>query len=225
MKKVLAKLLVVCCLLSSSMTAFAQEVNGDLSLEEGAQEVVITAEMEQKEQAKWAAFSRMRATYPSYCLLSVKRFQQETNYYCGPATVKQVIHYINGSSLTQSKYASILGTTTDGTTMTDIDDVLNDYISEEHYVYSSIGTQSEWLNKVRYSLYYQRPAVLDINTNGISSFSYSSSGHFVNVCGYSESSGRVAITDPYGEQNTAVWHSVSNLYSANNNHWRQAIIW
>ena len=42
--------------------------------------------------------------------LNVPTFQQETSYWCGPACIKQSIHYINGSSASQSTYASSMGT-------------------------------------------------------------------------------------------------------------------
>lgn len=37
--------------------------------------------------------------------IEVPVFGQEINYYCGPATVKKIIHYIKGSSSSQSFYA------------------------------------------------------------------------------------------------------------------------
>lgn len=45
-----------------------------------------------------------------------------------------------------------------------IPDVLNECIDEQYYVYSSMGTQTEWIDKIRSSVYNDRPAILDIYT-------------------------------------------------------------
>jgi len=68
--------------------------------------------------------------------ISVTGFEQERNYWCGPATTKQVLHFLNGSSQTQTYYAGKLGTTTDGTDFSLIDDVLNNHQTKNTYVYS-----------------------------------------------------------------------------------------
>lgn len=208
--------------------AIYQSVDGDLSLEEGAQEFIITSEDRLKSQERLSYAFAVRTNFPSYTELDVPWFQQQNSYYCGPATVKQVLHYINGISLTQDQYAQALGTTTDGTDMTCIPSVLNASLNNETYAYDSIGTSATWLMIVRTSLYDNRPAILDIKTtnytDGSDGFPYSSSGHFVNVSGYNGVSARVRITDPNDPSGTH-WYPVSVLYGANNDHWRKAIIW
>lgn len=224
MKKVIISSILAICLLLSGGSVSASGINGDMSYEEGAQRVIITEEMKQREQEKLDSFRKSRR-YDSYVTLPVTRYEQETNYYCGPATVNQVVCYVTGTYRQQSFYATELGTTTAGTDMTRITGVLNEYIYEDHYVYSSIGTRSEWLEKIRYSLDCNRPAVLDINTEDTTlGFPYTSEGHFVNVSGYDGSSGTVRITDP-NDPNGNVWYPIRNLYAANNNHFRKAIIW
>ncbi len=197
--------------------------DGDMTYEEGAQRIVITDEMRQRENDKLSAFRKMK-NYENYIKLNVIHSMQNNDYYCGPATVQQVILYITGSHRTQDFYAGELGTTNAGTDMTRIPAVLNYYIDEDHYMYSEIGDQSSWLEKVRYSLHYDRPAVLDINTDGIAAFPYPSTGHFVNVSGYNGTTGEVMITDPNDPRGN-VWYSISDLYEANNQHFRKAIIW
>lgn len=203
----------------------AQEmINGDLTYEEGAVDN-ITSEMQALEQQKLNALYRNRVSYPSGMSLAVTHFGQENDYYCGPATVKQVVHWINGSSNSQQWYATQLGTTTDGTNMTNIPGVVNSCIDEQHYVYSAIGTQTEWMDKIRSSVYNSRPAILDINTVQLyedGNFPYPTEGHFVNVSGYSTT--QVRITDPNDAAGN-VWYDISVLYSANNAHFRQAIVW
>ena len=234
MKKIITKKLsvsciIMICLLFQSISVFAKEINGDMTYEEGAQKVVITDEMRQREEEKLNAFRNLRA-YESYIKLNVSYFGQENHYYCGPATVKQVIYYVTKSLRTQDFYASKLGTTTDGTDMTMIPAVLNNYIDEDHYMYSKIGSQSEWLEKVRYSLHYGKPAVLDLNTLAVNEdkqkmiFPYDSTGHYVNVSGYDGSAGKIMITDP-NDPSGNIWYSISDLYAANNSHFRKAIVW
>lgn len=204
----------------NEITALAAQFNGDMTLEEGAEPGVITEDAIDKEKS----LLLQRTTYPSACTINVTCYKQETDYWCGPATVQQVIKWVTGTKYEQSTLASALGTTTAGTDMTKIPGVLNDYIDEEHYVYASIEDQSSWYEKIQSSVYNDRPAVLDIDTTKVDAFAYNTSGHFVNVSGYDTSENKVRITDPYkGKGN--VWYSADDLYTANSNHWRQAIVW
>lgn len=71
--------------------------------------------------------------------LSVTNYRQDNDYYCGPANVKQVVQYLNGSSASQSTYASYMGTnSTDGTYVYAIRNALNNYTSQSYsYVLGS----------------------------------------------------------------------------------------
>jgi len=98
------------------------------------------------------------------------------------------------------------------------------------YSYDSIGDFNSWFRKVRASLRtFNRPAVLDINTNSIAAFPYNSSGHFVNVSGYEVlnhyNTHVVRITDPWTPGLGNRWYTARQLYDANNAHFRKAIIW
>lgn len=48
---------------------------------------------------------------------------------------------------------------------------------------------------------------------------------YVNVSGYDISLDRVRITDPYWVALGNTWYGESQLYNANNQHFRQAIVW
>ena len=166
-----------------------------------------------------------------YYTLSVPVFEQINGYYCGPATVKQVIHYFNGSSSSQGTYATALGTTASGTTMTNIPGVVNAAIgSKWTYVYDSIGTKSNWAEKIIYNTSMSKPVILDITTNNVSAFPYNSAGHFVNTSGVdyrvlsSGTSQKIRITDPYGPGLGNIWYNEADLYKANSDHFRQAFI-
>lgn len=107
--------------------------------------------------------------YPDgeYRTLTVPVFQQENGYYCGPATVKQVTHFIKGSSNSQSYYAGKLGTSSkSGTDRTVISEYLKNNV-RSGYVYVSIGFYDSWMSRVNFGMRNNMPAVLDINTNSI----------------------------------------------------------
>lgn len=231
LKKMLCRSLMAGILISAflfeEIPVHANGVDGDLTYEEGAVDY-ISAEMRQRETEKLQALRKMRTSYPSAIKMSITAFKQDTEYYCGPATVKQVVHRINGSSLSQKAYAELLSTTTDGTNMTLIPDVVNTCIDEQYYVYSSIGTQDEWMEKIRSGIYNDRPAILDINTEDLhkqNKFPYPTKGHFVNTCGYSDTENVVYITDPHYEYTGTYEYPQDILYSANSAHFRKAIIW
>lgn len=233
-------IIVFCMLLTIQsfgiMTVNASStLDGDMSVEEGGTQYVSTDADEKLRQEKNEAMQRtkqMRADPDNvYHVLYVTEFEQENGYYCGPATVKQVIHYINGTSASQSTYANNLGTTTAGTNMVNIPGVLNKYVGSTYtYVYDNIGTQSNWCEVITYNSSIDIPVILDIRTTGISAFPYTTSGHFVNTSGvdFRVLSGRVTskvrITDPWTPGLGNRWYSADNLYAANNNHPRQAFI-
>lgn len=158
-------------------------------------------------------------------IVSVPVYEQANGYYCAPATVKQVTQFISGSSKTQAQIASDLGTTTSGTDMTRIPDVLNGYIGSTHYFYDSMGSTSDWFGKIIYSVNQEMPAILDINTRAVDEIPYNSDGHFVNISGYNQDTQMIRITDPWKEGLGHRWYSRVGLYNANNNHFRKAIIW
>ncbi|OLS02459.1 C39 family peptidase [Tissierella creatinophila] len=168
-------------------------------------------------------------SYPDgeYRTLSVPVFKQENGYYCGPATVKQVRHFIKGSSHSQSYYAGELKTSTSGTDMTVLSNYLKNNV-KSNYIYASIGSYDSWMSKVNYGMRNSMPAVLDINTKNVSAFPYESIGHFVNTSGYDTKNGpgvKVRITDPNGPGLGNRWYNARDVYNANNNHFRKAMIY
>jgi len=232
MKNILCVLIALLLFGQMPTIAFA---DGDLTYEEGAQPYVETAkDLEVKEEkdraiAKWILLGDPNNVYYT---LSVPVYEQINSYYCGPATVKQVVQYLKSSSKTQQQYAQALGTTTSGTDMTRIPSVLNSEIgSRWYYIYSSIGSYGNWTDKIIYCASNGIPVVLDINTTSVPAFPYNSSGHFVNTSGVdfrilsSGTRSKVRITDPWGPGLGNRWYNASDLYAANNNRWRKAFIW
>ena len=133
--------------------------------------------------------------------------------------MKQVVHYIKGSSKSQSFYAGKLGTTSSsGSALNKIKDVLRTYTGK-NYIQAKTGTFTTWNNRVKGSVNNKMPAVLNIRTTGISSIPYNSDGHFVNTSGYSTAGEhwRVRITDPWGPGLGNKWYPGGDLYTANCN--------
>lgn len=169
--------------------------------------------------------------------LSVTNFEQETNYWCGPATVKQILHYLNGTSKTQTFYANELGTTRDGTDFSLIDDVLNDFQSDVLYVYRDFKSDefSLWKSIIMLSTDWDNPVVLDLKITPANMPNYKSNvaGHILNTSGYdlrSASNERVRVTDPFdqggrGETIGNKWYSAEGVWNANQAHFRKAVIW
>lgn len=170
-----------------------------------------------------------------YKVISVPSFKQETSYWCGPATVKQVLDFLNGSSNSQSYYASKLGTTTDGTDFSKVDDVLNAHQSVNTYVYASISDYSTWSSRIEYNTDKNIPTVLDLKIDPKYMPKYTAvvEGHILNVSGYDtkySSTAQIRLTDPYDQGNRGVtlgnvWHPHSGVYQCNNLHFRKAMIW
>ncbi|WP_405131628.1 C39 family peptidase [Paenibacillus sp. FSL H8-0317] len=166
--------------------------------------------------------------------VGVTPFKQETTYWCGPATSKQVLNYLNGSSESQSYYAQKLGTTKDGTDFTVVDDVLNNLQSNYTYSYSTSLPIESWKYAIMYSSDNYHPAVLDLKITGneLENYTGTVSGHIINVSGYEfrTNDAKVRLTDPYDQGNRGKthgnkWYTLEKVWQANQNHFRQAIIW
>ncbi|PDO10017.1 MAG: hypothetical protein BLM47_09385 [Candidatus Reconcilbacillus cellulovorans] len=172
--------------------------------------------------------------------LNVTPFKQETPYWCGPATVKQVLHFLNGTSQPQSYYASKLGTTTDGTDFSKVDDVLNSHQSVHTYTYRSFSSNeySTWVTAMILTIDWGVPAVLDlrISRDLLPNYTSTVEGHILNTSGYdtssypNQTSYRLRVTAPYDQGNRGAtfgnkWYEMEKVWKANQAHFRKAIIW
>lgn len=207
--------------------AFAVESLGDRYLPERDEVYVQTEEDSYLLMDKMTDMAGTRSYIEgTYNVIGVPVFEQEEDWYCAPATVKQILHYLNGTSDSQLSYATTLGTDENtGTNMTLIDDLLRDE-SSENYVYYEIADYDHWISKVIDGIDNGKPAVLDINTVGISAFPYHYAGHYVNTSGYDFRFGsKVRITDPWTDGLGNRWYDADDVYDANMAQWRQAMIW
>lgn len=144
--------------------------------------------------------------------LNVPFYSQETSYYCGPATTRQTYRFFLHTDVnlpSQSQIASALGTTTSGTDTNRIATYLNNAFG--------LGYQVLWYwdnstlpDLVMNNIGIGAPIILHVsisNSNagrsGIddtSRWPYTTSGHYMNLNGYTNS-GRVCnVTDPYADR-------------------------
>lgn len=236
-------LLVLSILVINPIKTYAS-VNGDLSLEDGARAHTQTKEEKEIEAKKIEAamksanslerlsksgFSVMSNYDPSRIyILNVPVYRQETGYWCGPATVKQVLQFINKTSSSQQYYADKLGTTTSGTDMTVIPSVLNNHQSRNTYVMTKVIHQSNWSMYLRESTRNRVPVILDIKVLSEDGWPYTTAGHFLCTTGYDErtyNSVAIQVSDPHPTYYGTYWYSESNLFKVNYQHFRQSIIW
>lgn len=229
MKKILFILLMLLSVFSTVNVTQATVFNGDMTIEEGA-DISVSNEEHKLNEEKLQAMNvwlSSRVSGASYMNLAVPTCQQETNYYCGPATVQQTLKFHMNSVPSQTVLANQLGTTTDGTDMTKISGVLNNNLGYTQYSLISIGTQTDWINKVTYALSINKPVILDIKATSNSGWPYTTAGHFLNVSGYDRrtTTAKTKITDPWIGKLGDTWYNTSTVYAVNNAHFRQAMIW
>ncbi|ONI40332.1 hypothetical protein AN639_04785 [Candidatus Epulonipiscium fishelsonii] len=161
-----------------------------------------------------------------YRTISVPYFPQENGYYCAPATIKQIMHYFNGTSYDQSDIAESLYTTTVGTDMTYLHKYLN-IVTDEQYIYHEKATKDfyEWLDIIIYNIMNDKPVILDVTIKEKGTFPYITSGHFLNISGVDTKNQRLRLTDPNSIHGGNIWYDWTDVYNINNAHFRQAIVW
>ena len=144
--------------------------------------------------------------------LNVPFYSQENNLYCGPATTRQTYRFFLHTDVnlpSQSQIAHELKTTTSGTDTNNIATYLNNAFG--------LGYQVLWYwdnstlpTLVTNNIGTGAPIILHVSIsnanagrNGIndtSKWPYTTSGHYMNLNGYTDS-GRVCnVTDPYADR-------------------------
>ncbi|WP_312044741.1 C39 family peptidase [Anaerotignum sp.] len=159
--------------------------------------------------------------------LGVKVFTQENGHFCGPATVKQTLHYINGYSSSQDSIARAIGTTDDGSDLEPMVDYINDHKDYgSTYVIISQPSKSKILRMVEYAVDHGTPVVCRLKFKKTGSWEYKTNGHFLNANGYNSYGDEILLTDPYIKRvkpsaGGSYWVSLSDLYRATNDHFAQ----
>lgn len=144
--------------------------------------------------------------------LSIPTYQQEKSYWCGPANIKQVIQYINGSSESQSTYASSMGTnSSDGTLVYKMANELNNRQSVHTYSYTKISSNSKQTlaTNIVMNTDLGRPCIFHSRTQYLYMYNGNSLGHYLTCRGYNFSGFETASI---GDNK---YSTVSNIVSPN----------
>lgn len=136
------------------------------------------------------------SSYPAK-RIKVKQYEQKNGYYCGPATTKQTLQYINGKSPTQKVIAEALGTTKAGTDGTQIVVYLNQKQTRVNFMISTNTTKSGIKKRIYHDIaIMDAPPIARLKFTDANVWGYSTQGHFLNISGYSSGMNRVQVTDP-----------------------------
>lgn len=114
--------------------------------------------------------------------------QQLNIYYCGPASMKNALHIINGSSLSQNTYATSMGTTYDqGTFVYKMVEEFNKRQTKNVYGWRTINNDRNrlWEPVLTDLLQYRVPPIVRVDTKYLWKYNGRSMGHYVTITGYS----------------------------------------
>ena len=139
--------------------------------------------------------------------LGVPFFAQENNYYCGPATIRQMCGYYNGTSNlpSQSQIASDLNTSSaTGTDQSELINYLNLHTSKTYETYWRNGknsTSSQLFNLIIADINNNKPTLAHITDATTSNWRYSTDGHYLCLEGYIDDTTtnghNVYVVDPW----------------------------
>ena len=139
----------------------------------------------------------IRSVNNSSNTLDVPWFIQPNGYYCGPATVKQTIHFINGTSDTQANIAVALLTNEDGTDTNKMCTYLNNNTECYYEVLWWWANASAFSDMVISNTDDEVPIIGHVIISYAGDWPYTTGGHYINYNGYSENGEVFAVTDPF----------------------------
>lgn len=144
--------------------------------------------------------------------LDVPFYSQENDHYCGPATTRQTYRFFLHTDVnlpSQSQIAHELKTTTSGTDTNNIATYLNNAFGLGYQVLWS-WDNSTLPTLVTNNIGTGAPIILHVSIsnanagrNGIndtSKWPYTTSGHYMNLNGYTDSGRVYNVTDPYADR-------------------------
>ena len=159
--------------------------------------------------------------------------RQERGYWCGPATCQVIDHYF-GSYVSQSTYASAMGTNSNGTDFSLVDDCLRYFARMPYYYYGPL-TESQFNVRVSDSIMnHGMPLATDLKIIASiwPNYTRDYAGHIVPIEAFDWRYGTIRLNDVfdeagyYGGGNTfghstydraIVWNGVYN-------HFRRAVV-
>ncbi len=209
-----------------------------MSLDDQYQFIMKNGSPKQKEEAK-LLFQQVQSGFKGvpYAIghweLSVTHCNQETVTWCGPATLRQTLLYINGTARDQSYLAGKLATdkTIKGTTDTMMLKQVNALQNEHAYYELDIPDKDTYLTTVYASLSSDKPVIDIVDTSAAREiFSYNAL-HFLSISGISTKNDEVFIVDPAvedirvdGHSRAKRWVEAEGMFNATFAHDCQAII-
>ncbi|MCL2089356.1 MAG: hypothetical protein FWH14_07730 [Oscillospiraceae bacterium] len=116
---------------------------------------------------------------------NIPHFVQENNWYCGPATTKQSIHYLNSSSASQQSIAAAIGTTqSSGSSLVNMMNYLNARIAIP-FLMTSPTDKAHMEHLINFGVgISDMPVIIGVRMNSGQGWPYTTtSGHFMNVAG------------------------------------------
>lgn len=178
-------------------------------------------------------------TYPvSKVLASFPTYQQQTSYYCGPASIQMMIGF-NGKSVAQSTLASQAGTTASGSNTLALRNVLNQHVGTTHnYGVIRIGSSgyTNLFNIINSNIFTKNQPVLSlVRTNMLPYYNGHTTNHYIVVKGMTKyiddgtgqpiiSSSQINVVDPNNNNNFFGNFTVNynSFFDAVNYDWVQA---
>jgi hypothetical protein len=145
---------------------------------------------------------------PPYEYLWTTTHPQERTYWCGPASVQTIESYFYGPCHTQAQIAALLGTTTNGTDFTRVDDVLRSITGQTYWYWGPITTWADYTMFLDYGIGWKHhPIAADVTIDGSywPNYVYDHAGHIVPLEAYDfrVSPYQVRLDDPYDEAHWA----------------------
>lgn len=137
--------------------------------------------------------SKNSTNWEDKTLMFYPNYAQETSYYCGPASLKQAIQYLTGSSESQSAYAKEMGSPNSGANAYDMTQVINKKQKAHKYVETYISKGKLW-NLVVSDIDQSVPIIALTNPRVLYMYSGSkSSGHYLTIIGYLDNWGDYSV--------------------------------
>lgn len=117
--------------------------------------------------------------------LNVTPFKQDKNYYCGYAATKEVIHYLNGSSESQSYYANYMGNPESSAVVYKIANTLTALTPKSYsYKLGSNYNKSSFVSLIENSVANNKPVVLHAITTPLAMYRGNKLYHYLVATGY-----------------------------------------
>lgn len=239
MKKAISILLTTAiCLSTSSINSYATNVNSDSLninnrniteyISPSDQLAQYLARTDITSSAKKAAIDKhnlgqrlasgvgndfSRTVHATEKVLDVPWYSQTNSYYCGPATVKQTLQYLNDKSDSQSDIASDLGTSAkSGTDTNTMKNYLNNKTDCSYEVLWWWADADAFSDMVISDTDDDIPIIGHVVISTKGDWPFTTSGHYINYNGYSSSGEIFYVTDPYVDRygNSDGKYTISN---------------